>query len=139
MFLQSIFPELELLLHPRVPPLVRSLPHVETLSLFRAEESQEEVEARQALELATQHDIERKVEAATQQPSTTSRGTPTGPFIQPPLATTRAGTQFAASMLSTATSTTLPQVQQPLATIPQLTPLSQKILHPALASHRPTL
>ncbi|TFK94656.1 hypothetical protein K466DRAFT_475938 [Polyporus arcularius HHB13444] len=36
----------ELLLHPRVPPLVRSLPHVETLSLFRAEEGEEEVDTR---------------------------------------------------------------------------------------------
>ncbi|KAL1944305.1 hypothetical protein VTO73DRAFT_3490 [Trametes versicolor] len=38
--------EIDLLLHPRVPPLVRSLPHVEMLSLFRAEESQEEADAR---------------------------------------------------------------------------------------------
>jgi hypothetical protein len=40
-----------MLLHPRVPPLVRSLPHVESLSLFRTEESQEEAEAREALDL----------------------------------------------------------------------------------------
>ncbi|KAH9899725.1 rRNA processing/ribosome biogenesis-domain-containing protein, partial [Cubamyces lactineus] len=40
--------EIDLLLHPRVPPLVRSLPHVEMLSLFRAEESQEEADARTA-------------------------------------------------------------------------------------------
>ncbi|KAI0650589.1 rRNA processing/ribosome biogenesis-domain-containing protein [Trametes meyenii] len=38
--------EIDLLLHPRVPPLVRSLPHVEMLSLFRAEESQEESDTR---------------------------------------------------------------------------------------------
>ncbi|KAI0750951.1 rRNA processing/ribosome biogenesis-domain-containing protein [Daedaleopsis nitida] len=38
--------EVELLLHPRVPPLVRSLPHVEMLSLFRAEEGDEESDAR---------------------------------------------------------------------------------------------
>ncbi|KAH9850732.1 rRNA processing/ribosome biogenesis-domain-containing protein [Lenzites betulinus] len=38
--------EIDLLLHPRVPPLVRSLPHVEMLSLFRVEESQEEADAR---------------------------------------------------------------------------------------------
>ncbi|KAI0720268.1 rRNA processing/ribosome biogenesis-domain-containing protein [Cerioporus squamosus] len=36
----------ELLLHPRVPPLVRSLPHVELLSLFRAEEGEEEMDTR---------------------------------------------------------------------------------------------
>lgn len=38
-------------MHPRVPPLVRSLPHVESLSLFRAEEPQEEIEAREELGL----------------------------------------------------------------------------------------
>lgn len=39
-----------------MPPLVRSLPHVETLSLFRVEEGEEEKSARQALGLATEHD-----------------------------------------------------------------------------------
>lgn len=39
------------MLHPRVPPLVCSLPHVESLSLFPAEESQEEAEARDTLGL----------------------------------------------------------------------------------------
>ncbi|KAI0832574.1 rRNA processing/ribosome biogenesis-domain-containing protein [Trametes gibbosa] len=42
----TVSTEIDLLLHPRVPPLVRSLPHVEMLSLFRAEESQEEADAR---------------------------------------------------------------------------------------------
>ncbi|KAI0375789.1 hypothetical protein BV20DRAFT_984840 [Pilatotrama ljubarskyi] len=42
----SLSTEIDLLLHPRVPPLVRSLPHVEMLSLFRAEESHEEADAR---------------------------------------------------------------------------------------------
>ncbi|KAF8897738.1 rRNA processing/ribosome biogenesis-domain-containing protein [Infundibulicybe gibba] len=41
----------ELLLHPRVPPLVRSLPHVGSLSLFHLEESQEETEAREKMGL----------------------------------------------------------------------------------------
>lgn len=51
----EIYPqrETELLLHPRLPPLVRPMPHVETLSLFRAEESQEEADVRQSLGLAT--------------------------------------------------------------------------------------
>lgn len=39
------------MLHPRVPPLVRSLPHVESLSLFRVEESLDETNAREALGL----------------------------------------------------------------------------------------
>ncbi|KAF5387632.1 hypothetical protein D9615_000575 [Tricholomella constricta] len=45
------FRNLEYLLHPRVPPLVRSLPHVESLSLFRAEEPQEEADVREELGL----------------------------------------------------------------------------------------
>ncbi|KAJ7180313.1 rRNA processing/ribosome biogenesis-domain-containing protein [Mycena crocata] len=44
--------DLEILLHPRLPPLVRTMPRVESLSLFRAEESQEESETRQSLGLA---------------------------------------------------------------------------------------
>ncbi|KAG6903450.1 hypothetical protein C0995_005473 [Termitomyces sp. Mi166 len=48
---QDITRDLEILLHPRVPPLVRSLPHVESLSLFRAEESQEERDVREELGL----------------------------------------------------------------------------------------
>ncbi|KZP24698.1 hypothetical protein FIBSPDRAFT_951090 [Athelia psychrophila] len=42
---------LDLLLHPRVPPLLRSLPHVEALSLFRAEESHDEFAVRESLGL----------------------------------------------------------------------------------------
>ncbi|KAG1906992.1 rRNA processing/ribosome biogenesis-domain-containing protein [Suillus fuscotomentosus] len=39
-----------------VPPLVRPLPHVEALSLFRAEENNEELVARKSLALATTYD-----------------------------------------------------------------------------------
>ncbi|KAG5650306.1 hypothetical protein H0H81_012673 [Sphagnurus paluster] len=49
--IQETFRDLEILLHPRVPPLVRSLPHVESLSLFRAEEPQEEIDIRKKLGL----------------------------------------------------------------------------------------
>ncbi|KDR83920.1 hypothetical protein GALMADRAFT_54559 [Galerina marginata CBS 339.88] len=45
--------DIGMLLHPRVPPLVRSMPHVESLSLFKAEESQEEAEAVSNLEMAS--------------------------------------------------------------------------------------
>lgn len=44
---------LEMLLHPRVPPLIRRLPHVESLILYRGEEGDEEVTARKALKLST--------------------------------------------------------------------------------------
>jgi len=48
---ENVYRRLDLLLHPRVPPLVRSLPHVESLSLFRAEESLDEIDARETLGL----------------------------------------------------------------------------------------
>lgn len=42
---------MELLLHPRLPPLLRSLPHLESLSLFKAEESHEEANVISSLTL----------------------------------------------------------------------------------------
>lgn len=48
--------EVDLLLHPRGPPLVRPLPHIEALSLFRAEESNEELAARTSIALVTIYD-----------------------------------------------------------------------------------
>ncbi|KAH9062756.1 rRNA processing/ribosome biogenesis-domain-containing protein [Lactarius vividus] len=51
---------LDRLLHPRVPPLVLALPHVESLCLFRREESLEERELRESLRIAIppHHDSE---------------------------------------------------------------------------------
>lgn len=40
------------MLHPRVPPLVRSLPEVDTIALWRAEEGIEEMSIRTALGMA---------------------------------------------------------------------------------------
>lgn len=51
----STLRELDRLLHPRVPPLVRSLPHVESLSLFRAEESVEEQGIRKSFDIGIIH------------------------------------------------------------------------------------
>ncbi|KAF7301847.1 RIX1 domain-containing protein [Mycena indigotica] len=45
--------ELEILLHPRLPPLMRSMPGIEALSLSRAEESQEESDLLQSLKLVS--------------------------------------------------------------------------------------
>lgn len=58
------------MLHPRLPPLVRALPHVEALSLFRAEEGQEEKDARQGLGLVTMDEAQPAANAAT--PSATA-------------------------------------------------------------------
>lgn len=43
------------MLHPRMPPVLRPLPHVEALSLFPTEESNDEIALRQALGLGIQH------------------------------------------------------------------------------------
>ncbi|KJA29888.1 hypothetical protein HYPSUDRAFT_31915 [Hypholoma sublateritium FD-334 SS-4] len=40
-----------LLLHPRVPPLVRSMPHLEAISLFKVDQSQEEIDVLTTLEM----------------------------------------------------------------------------------------
>lgn len=45
--------QIDLLLHPRLPPLMRPLPHVENLALFPQEESEEEAEARIELNAAS--------------------------------------------------------------------------------------
>lgn len=45
------------MLHPRVPPLIRALPHVEVLSLFRAEEGHEEKDARREAGFVTIEEI----------------------------------------------------------------------------------
>jgi len=48
---EDVHRKLDLLLHPRVPPLVRVLPHLESLSLFRAEEGLDEIDVRKGLGL----------------------------------------------------------------------------------------
>ena len=49
---------MDILLHPRLPPLVRPLPPMENISLFRVEESEMERELRTMLGLATPEDPE---------------------------------------------------------------------------------
>lgn len=49
---------LDILLHPRLPPLVRPLPPMENISLSRAEESEVEQELRTMLGLVTSEDPE---------------------------------------------------------------------------------
>ncbi|TCD69857.1 hypothetical protein EIP91_005934 [Steccherinum ochraceum] len=80
---QDTFRNLDLLLHPRVPPLVRSLPHLETLSLFRAEEGQEELEARQALHLGAHHELEPPTEPPTGSATPVSTAS-LDPAVRPP-------------------------------------------------------
>ncbi|KIK67924.1 hypothetical protein GYMLUDRAFT_36732, partial [Collybiopsis luxurians FD-317 M1] len=46
---QDSLRKVDLLIHPRLPPLLRPLPKLDALTLFRAEESAEEAEARHSL------------------------------------------------------------------------------------------
>ncbi|KAK1233310.1 hypothetical protein PQX77_003536 [Marasmius sp. AFHP31] len=48
--------DFDVLLHPRLPPLLRSLPQIEALSLFRTEESEEEAAERQRLGIEVNDD-----------------------------------------------------------------------------------
>ncbi|KAI0743285.1 rRNA processing/ribosome biogenesis-domain-containing protein [Irpex lacteus] len=58
--------DVDLILHPRVPPLVRALPHVESLSLFQAEESNEELDARRQVGVATLSEATAPMQTQTQ-------------------------------------------------------------------------
>ncbi|KAJ7904735.1 hypothetical protein B0H14DRAFT_3421490 [Mycena olivaceomarginata] len=83
---------LEVLLHPRLPPLVRSMPYVESLSVFRAEESQEESEMRRSLGLVpaeTETETEDVVMAVANPPAPpappiTSKNLPVPPSVAVP-------------------------------------------------------
>lgn len=105
--------QLDILLHPRVPPLLRSLPHVESLSLFRAEESFDEVEVREALGLeyanqnAPSSDAAMNVEMATAQ---TPSLAPTSKTSEPP------NSRFSAPERPKETQQTLPPPPDPLPT-----------------------
>ncbi|KAJ7129455.1 rRNA processing/ribosome biogenesis-domain-containing protein [Mycena epipterygia] len=81
---------LEILLHPRLPALVRSLPGVESLSLFQAEESQEETDTRQSLGLIPSGiespipDIVMVDPPAAPTPSKTNKSTPVPASLEMP-------------------------------------------------------
>lgn len=59
--------DLERLLHPRVPPLARALPNIESLCLFRRDESLEERELRESLRIAISPHHDRETEGAESQ------------------------------------------------------------------------
>ncbi|KAJ6515674.1 rRNA processing/ribosome biogenesis-domain-containing protein [Mycena sanguinolenta] len=79
--------DLEVLLHPRLPPLVRSMPYIESLSLFRAEESQEESEMRRSLGLvpSSAQDVIIPEPSAPPTASRTINATPPRTIENPPV------------------------------------------------------
>ena len=136
------------LLHPRLPPLVRSMPHVESLALTRAEESQEETEALSALGVESVHsketcdqDVEMKDCQSMVAPTayTHSHATPTTPG-NPPIAQSQSSfsprpqstddQRRAIQLLPQPTKT---EMEKPAADLP-----SQPTTSFPLTSHRPT-
>ncbi|KAH7911569.1 rRNA processing/ribosome biogenesis-domain-containing protein [Hygrophoropsis aurantiaca] len=86
--------DVDLLLHPRGPPLVRSMPHLAALSLFRTEESHEETEVRESLGLSMEEENEvqesAEVEMAETEIQTNAPETSTQAVVspvQPPIST----------------------------------------------------
>lgn len=77
------------MLHPRAPPLIRALPHVESLSLFQAEESQDELETRSKMGIVTLNDVLQPTPATTEVPaghvSTATAHAPTPPPAPTPV------------------------------------------------------
>ncbi|KAG8860532.1 hypothetical protein FRB96_003786 [Tulasnella sp. 330] len=51
---------LEQTIHPRLPPLLRSLPPIESLTLFKREETKEERETRETLQIVAPEDDQKK-------------------------------------------------------------------------------
>lgn len=133
------------LLHPRLPPLVRSMPHVESLALFKAEESQEGTEALSALGVESIHskdtcdqDVEMK-DCQSMPAPTASHTVPTMPE-NPPMA--QAQSSFSPRPQSTddqrSTIQLLPQPTKTEVERPAMDPPSQPITSFSLTSHRPT-
>ena len=110
----AVLRDIDLLLHPRVPPLVRSLPHVEMLSLFREEEGDEELGMRKSLGLATADETLLTLPSSLQRPEVPPEPV-AGPSVPTlgraePVANSSIPGQFATSIRQ------LPQVQISLPT-----------------------
>ncbi len=90
--------ELDLQLHQRVPPLVRALPHVESLALFRADEGEEESSIRHALVVGTIDELRQPQENALSMaaPMIQSRPTTIPVYVQEVPSTASIASQFPA-------------------------------------------
>ncbi|EJD01578.1 uncharacterized protein FOMMEDRAFT_142163 [Fomitiporia mediterranea MF3/22] len=66
---------LDLMLHPRLPPLLRSLPSLDTIALCRSEEGTEERKTRESLDLRSICEDKESEEVDELQPSTTAHET----------------------------------------------------------------
>ncbi|KAK7695777.1 hypothetical protein QCA50_000414 [Cerrena zonata] len=116
--LSNVTRELELLVHPRAPPLVRSLPHVEMLSLYRVEESQEEQETRLAVQIGIPGELMTAApEDITMQSISTSNSSRTHnvfPTHMPSNSVPAALIQNPAPMTISVAPTQVPQIVEPV-------------------------
>lgn len=71
-----------------MPPIVRALPHVESLSLFPTEEGQEELEARRNMGIATMNELLLPVSTVTRDPVDAVPAIPTQEVTNAPPAPT---------------------------------------------------
>nr|GAT59990.1 predicted protein [Mycena chlorophos] len=115
--------ELELLLHPRLPPLMRSMPGVEALSLFRAEESQEESDLLRSLGLVSADPPKMEAEpvASVVPHATPTSQQPSTPQL-PPLAAKPAPIASPPPQTALPPRPAAPQLQQQRAQQPKIAP-----------------
>ena len=141
---------MDILLHPRLPPLVRSLPPVENVSLFRAEESEVEQELRAMLQLTAPEDPERTVSAqplpqgSSRGPDDLAQGTePTSPRsvpnsappnVNPPNPPTASSNHMQMDQVKVPPAATLSQDQEPAKDDP---PLSSPVPSTTRSDERP--
>ncbi|KAH9943306.1 uncharacterized protein BXZ73DRAFT_87658 [Epithele typhae] len=120
--------ELDVILHPRVPPMVRSLPHVEALSLFRSEEGREELDARNrmGLDLVGELRLNEATAVATEAASLQPQPTRIGVAMEEAVAPEMELQTFKHSTLVSTTQTPM-QVEDP----PSITPAAISSRAPA--------
>ncbi|KAF9057988.1 rRNA processing/ribosome biogenesis-domain-containing protein [Panaeolus papilionaceus] len=78
----SIQKELGLIIHPRIPPLIRSMPQVESLSFFKSEESHEEAETLDSLKAISLH-TPNDQQADVSMQDITTEAIPPAPAVNP--------------------------------------------------------
>jgi hypothetical protein len=126
---------LDLLVHPRVPPLVRSLPPVEALALFRDEESNEERAVRQGLGIVP---ADQKPAPGDPAPlanemwATTAQNTPTAAYVY---ALDKRPEVLSAATPSTAAPLFPPKARKPDASQPAPAPFQSALPVSSASAH----
>lgn len=126
--------QLDLLLHPRLPPLITATPLVENLSLVFSEESLEETELRKSLGLFTMQDrIQQNIDTEMSDPTNPPpQSTPVSKIIPSPTAPNHStSSKYDGGHLSQIKVATPPE--------PTPTPVQETAERPSSGSARPTI